>query len=146
MKNQSIFWLFIFGVIVFLIVLIDKANKALKEDDSVAYFGQNILEPAKVEAKKKTETTTPTSSVYVTASQVKMRDANGSLLVNAKTKQSLYFLKEDNKIGQFAGNVIINGLKYVAVRKTSDVAPMWSIKGLSAVSIVYIWRDAVQIK
>lgn len=147
MKNSfNPFWLLIVAIIVVVVILLKRANDAFKSDPNVGYFGENIVQPIKVEEKAKTETPKQNASVYIKSSILKIRDAKGNEYVNANTKKPLYFQLEDGKVGEYVGNLLFNGKKYVAVRKTTETAQKWSIKGLANYNTVYLWRDAVKIK
>ncbi len=147
MKNSfNPFWLLIIGAIVALVYLLKKANDAFKTDPNVGYFGENIVSPQTVEEKAKTESPKQNASVYIKSSLLRIRDAKGNQYINSVTKQPLYFQKEDAKVGEYIGNSYFNGKKYVAVKKTTETAQKWSIKGLANYNTVYLWRDAVIIK
>lgn len=147
MKNTfNPFWFIIVAVVVAIGYLLKKTNDKLKTDPNVGYFGENLVSPSTVQEKAKTETPKPNASVYIKSSQLRIRNSNGGAYVNSVTKQPIYFQIEDGNVGEYAGNMIFNGLKYVAVKKTTATADKWKIKGLSAQNTVYVWRDAVTIK
>lgn len=147
MKNSfNPFWLLIIAAIGAIIYLIKQANDELKNNPNVATFGENLTNPTKVEERAKTESTKQNTSVYIKSNLLRIRDAKGSQFINSVTKQPIYFQIEDGKVGEYIGNLVFNGKKYVAVKKTAETASKWSIKGLASYNTVYLWRDAVTIK
>lgn len=146
MKNFNPIWLLYVVIIGAVVYILKKSNDALNNDPNVSWFGQNLLDPSKVQEKAKTELPKQNSSVIVKSSLLKARNLNGYILINAVTKEPIYFVKEDGKIGEYIGNKVFSGAKYVAVKKTAETAQKWASKGLDKYDTVYVWRDAVTIK